>query len=118
MMIWRGLGILVPVVVIATMIATQLLVDMVMGHGYYTAHGWPKLAATTLAAIALFALGQLTNISLPPPSDPRHTGTPDADLEAEADAQTDKRPSHTFFFIPIKYWSVIVFLLGILMAAS
>ncbi len=39
--IWRGLGFLVPLIGIAGLLVTQ----SVVGDAYYQAHGWPKFVA-------------------------------------------------------------------------
>ena len=51
--IWRGLGFLVPLIGIAGLLATQ----SVVGNGYYQAHGWPKFAAGLVAGLLVLLAG-------------------------------------------------------------
>ena len=57
LIVWRGFGWLVPVVVIAALILSQLSVDAVYGEGFYTANTWPKQAAFIVAALSIGFLG-------------------------------------------------------------
>ncbi len=97
LVVWRGFGWLVPVVIFAALILSQLSVDAVYGDGFYTANAWPKQAAFILAAIFVASLGIFLN----------HTKRKML-FDEETGEALGKAPSHTLFFIPIEYWAVIV----------
>ena len=61
LVVWRGFGWLVPVVVFAALVLSQLSVDSLYGEGFYTANTWPKQAAFILGAIAVGLLGFILN---------------------------------------------------------
>ena len=47
LIIWRGLGFLVPLIGIAALLAPQ----SVIGNGYYQSHGWPKFVAGVVVEV-------------------------------------------------------------------
>lgn len=93
MVIWKGLGILVPVQFFIVLVLIQVSVDAVWGQGFYTGNDWPKQAAMISASISLFPVGLWLNrrqnveqteaISEPPPREPAR---------------------HTLFFVPYQHW--------------
>ena len=93
MLIWKGLGILVPVQFFLITLAFQVGVDAIWGEGFYTDNSWPKQVAMIVASISLFPVGLWLNrrqnvvedsaISEPPPPEPAR---------------------HTFFFVPYQHW--------------
>jgi hypothetical protein len=50
LIIWRGLGFLVPLIGIGALLATQ----SVIGNAYYDSHGWPKFVAGLVAGLLVF----------------------------------------------------------------
>ncbi|MDJ0814055.1 MAG: hypothetical protein QNJ23_10010 [Woeseiaceae bacterium] len=97
LIVWRGLGWLVPVIVMAALILSQASVDAVYGDGFYTANAWPKQAAFVAAALAVGVLGFFLNYKLRKVL-----------INEETGEAVGKAPSHTLFFIPVEYWAVIV----------
>lgn len=97
LVVWRGFGWLVPVIVIAALMALQLSVDAVYGEGFYTANAWPKQAAFIVAAISVGILGIFLN----------HTKRQML-IDEESGEVLGKAPSHSLFFIPVEYWAIIV----------
>ena len=97
LVVWRGLGWLVPVIVFGALILSQLSVDAVYGEGFYTANGWPKQAAFVVAALSVGLLGFVLN----------HVKRQIL-VDDETGEALGKAPSHSLFFIPIEYWSIIV----------
>ena len=97
LVVWRGFGWLVPVVVFAALVLSQLSVDSLYGEGFYTANTWPKQAAFILGAIAVGLLGFILNHVKRQILVDEETGEP-----------LGKAPSHSLFFIPIEYWAIIV----------
>ncbi len=97
LVVWRGFGWLVPVVVFAALILSQLSVDAMYGDGFYTANTWPKQAAFILAAVLIGLLGLLLNYT-----------NRQVLIDEETGGELGKAPAHSLFFIPIEYWSIIV----------
>ncbi len=97
LIVWRGFGWLVPVVIIAALILLQLSVDAVYGDGFYTADAWPKQAAFIVAALSVGFLGFFLN----------HTKR-QLLFDEETGEALGKAPAHSLFFIPIEYWAVII----------
>ena len=84
--IWRRRGWLVPVLFLACFVAVQLLVDLLMGSGYYTSHRPAHLGATIFTSLVVSAVGVILNHRN------RNGGS-----------------KHSFFFIPIEFWGLILF---------
>ena len=53
LVVWRGFGWLVPVIAFGMMVLTQLAIDTVYGHGFYTANAWPKTVALIVAGLSI-----------------------------------------------------------------
>ena len=107
MIIWSGFGIVVPIVVFAAMLVTQVLINGAMGANYYTTHEWPKLLGCTFAALGLLLIGLWMN---------KPTGK--VLVHKVTGAETYVRRHHSFYFIPVQYWSAIVLAFGIYMAIT
>ena len=97
LVVWRGFGWTVPVVVFGALILSQLSVDAVYGDGFYTANTWPKQAAFIVAALFVGFLGFFLNHKKRGVLIDEETGEP-----------VGKAPAHSLFFIPIEYWAIIV----------
>src|SRR5262245_61144370 len=62
MIIWSGLGFLVPVIAFLQLFLTEAAVEgMLRDDTYYQTHGWPKLVAFLIAAAIIWPLGNLLN---------------------------------------------------------
>ena len=58
MIIWSGLGFVVPGLAIVCFFVTQLaMTSIFQGDRYYTQHGWPKLLAFWIAALLVGMIG-------------------------------------------------------------
>ena len=57
MIIWSGLGFLVPVIAFGVLVATQLTLNSAKGAGFYETHGWAKLLGLVVAGAAVWLLG-------------------------------------------------------------
>lgn len=94
--IWRGYGWLVPVIVIAALVGTQLSLDSLFGADTYTSNEWAQFVALGVAAVGLAITGYLFNFR-------KRTV-----LVNEETGEKRKSSSHAFFWIPIEFWAVIV----------
>jgi hypothetical protein len=88
LIVWRGFGILVPL-----MMAGSMLLAMALFGGHtYEQHGWPKLLAFLMAAIAIGWAGSKLNRNRPSGS------------------------THSFFFIDMEVWAIISVIIGVVLA--
>ena len=93
MVIWKGLGIFVPVQFFILLVLVQAGTDAIWGQGFYTANDLPKQAAMILASISLFPVGLWLN---------RNQNTEDAAAISEPPPREPAR--HTLFFVPYQHW--------------
>jgi len=84
MMIWSGLGILVPVIAAICIFAADSL-------------GWPKSIFLFIGAIAVTAIGLYLN---------RLPGRTVIDKATGKEIVLKKK--HTFFFVPVVYWGAVL----------
>ncbi len=96
MIIWRGAGFLVPVIVFASFLLMQISMDAIWGDGYYKSNEWTKTAAIIVAALVIGLLGYFLNYKKRTKAIDEETG------------DVVKSPAHSLFFIPIEYWMIIV----------
>jgi hypothetical protein len=83
-LIWRGLGILVPIVWFATAFLMQILTDKLFGTGVYAAWSVPKILGSIVVGLLLSVIGIAVN----------------------KDKYADNK--HSFFWIPFEFWGIIV----------
>lgn len=93
MVIWKGLGILVPIQFFVVLVLFHAGVDAIWGPGFYTANDWPKQAAMIVASISLLPVGLWLNRNL------------DVVVDSAIAEPPPREPArHTFFFIPYQHW--------------
>ncbi len=98
MLIWKGAGILVPVIAIGILMVMQTLVNRIFSDTtYYRDNEWPGLLAILLASSLIWLLGRLFNRS------------------AYQNTTIKIHKQHTFFFIAFEHWAYIVAALGLLL---
>lgn len=90
LIIWRGLGWLVPILVAVVFIGSQLVLDSLFGEGTYRGDGWPVWLTIAIASICIGVFGWMVN---------RHQG------------EGPRPPQHALFFVPVQYWAVLLPLL-------
>ena len=109
--VWRGKGFLVPVLVIGMLVATQLVVDALGGADTYTEDPtrWGGVGLA-LAGAAVYLLGQKLD------------GAAARSERVLRDEQTGERVAlrevHTFFFVPVRYWGLLLLAGGALMLVA
>ena len=103
MIIWSGLGFVVPGIAFVCFLVTQLAMTAIFQDGrYYTEHGWPKLLAFWIAAVLVGIIGRSLSRKQTKIYIDKATGE-----------EIVMRPNHSFFFIPILYWAPLLAILGI-----
>ncbi len=99
-----GKGFLVPLISFGTLLATEWLVEAQFHDDrYYQQHGWPMGLAFALAALVVAAISK----SLRERSE---TVLIDPATGREVVIVSDQ---HSFLFIPMRYWPVLLLLLGL-----
>jgi len=102
--VWRGLGLLVPVVMLTCVVATNFLVDLVMKNSDYAKwHYWPKALGAVIAAAAVWFLGRYL-----------HGRPGEMVIEKNALAQTERKKVHSLFGIRFEYWAFLPLALSVL----
>jgi hypothetical protein len=84
--VWHGLGILVPIIIILTLSLCDVGFDLVLGSGYSHSHIWIRGIGFLACAPVCWTFGRYLR---------DRTGR-----------------SHAFFFIPMHWWGVIVAIPG------
>ena len=102
MVIWKGLGILVPLIIFAVLIGAQASVDSVMGDGFYTDSDLAQGVALMLGGFVSFLWSSWRNrrwIVI---------------LREETADGIEFGGADSLFFVPTEYWSLAVVLGGAL----
>jgi hypothetical protein len=105
MIIWSGLGFLVPIVAFGCFVLTELVVESALGDDtYYQEHTWPMALAFGIAALGVAVLGKELK---------------DEESRILVDEKTGERVAvngtrHSFFFVPTRYWAPILLVIGLL----
>ena len=104
MIIWSGLGFLVPIITFVLLVLTEYAVETLFADtSYYQAHGWPKLVAFLIAGAIVWSIGTYLN---------RKSGR--VLIDKETGQEVILRPKHALFFLKMEYWAPILFVLGII----
>jgi hypothetical protein len=102
MLIWRGWGILVPLLAGFTAFLVKLIIDKLEGPGTYEAQRELYTGISWgVSAVVLLLVGLALN----------------GGGEVQYDPTTGqyvkvKRSRHSFFFIPVEYWSIVSLILA------
>jgi hypothetical protein len=103
LVIWRGFGWLIPVIVFGAFLLSQLALNFIFGEGFYKANEWPKVAAIVASSLLIASLGYFLNYK-----------NRQVIIDPES-GEKKKSPAHSLFFIPIEIWAVIIPVLFFLM---
>ncbi len=96
LVIWRGFGWLIPVIVFGIFLLSQIALNSIYGEGYYKANEWPKIVAIVSSSLLIASLGYLLNYKK------RQV------IIDEESGKKKKSPAHSLFFIPVEVWAVII----------
>ena len=104
LVIWSGRGFWVAVITAGCLVLSELLTESAFYDGsYYQAHGWPKLAGFLVAA----ALVKYVIV-------PEEGSGARLTLNESTGKEIGQEPTNTLFFIPVKYWPIILVVLGVI----
>jgi len=99
--IHRGKGGLVIVAGIVAALVMNMVTNAMFDNEYYGAHTWPKFGTFWVAGLLCYLLGLYLR--------KRPTKVIGEDL-------VDGEAADHFFFVPVIYWSIIFFVIGVLYA--
>jgi hypothetical protein len=101
MLIWRGWGFLVAVFAFGASLAMELITESITrDDDFYQREAWPLAVAFVVAGVVTWLVGQKLN------------------ARTAIDETKGQIPpiggSHTFFFVPMQYWGVLLIALAAL----
>lgn len=106
MIIWSGLGFVVPIAIFCSLFAVEVSVEAFFDDAsYYQTHGWPKLMGCCIAAAIIWVI----SLFIIKGRGKRTLVDPDTNEQFRVDT------GGTFFFISIKWWPLITLILGIVL---
>lgn len=120
MIVYRGRGILIAIIAFACLIAAEFYTrSRFHSDHYYQQHGWPKLAAFAVAALIIWWLSPQSAAPAQSPSAEAALMTPSLMNAPPAPERSPFRldffrPQDSLFFIPVRFWPLILCLLGVL----
>ncbi len=97
MIIWTGWGFFALIIAILPPIAFESALNAVFGPNYYQSHMLPKVASWLVAAVTLWLAGAW--LAARPGR---------AVIDKESGQEMVLRPSHTLFWIPVRFWALPV----------
>jgi hypothetical protein len=105
MVIWNGLGFLVALIGIAVLVLTEYFSESITGDPqFYQAHRWVILVGMLIAAALTFGLHRLLQRQ-----------KPRIVIDKESGREVSLLPTHSLFFIPVKWWPAVFVALGFAM---
>src|SRR5262245_18718994 len=103
---WRGLGLLVTLIVGACALAARVIVGSAAGEQYWDRHKWPLGVSLICAAGACWFLGNYLQ------KRPGRTA-----IDAQTGRQIVVQPEHDLFFIPVIGWAPILAVIALILFA-
>ena len=104
MIVWQGFGILVALVGVFIYIAVDKVTAWLSKDPtYLESHGWTKLIALWLCAIAIWSLAKYFD------SRPGKIV-----IEKETGKEIELKQKHTLFFAPMRYWAYGLGIFGVI----
>jgi len=107
MLVWKGWGLMALGIPVICSLLTGFIVNYHFGEGFYKASSWPMPVAFLVSAIPVFILGYKLN---------NKPGRIVVDIETNE--QIELKTIHSFFWIPMQYWGIIIVCISIWMYLS
>ncbi len=99
---WRGLGFLIPIIVIVIQLITFMLGRFITNDMYGRDIGSiPIVAGWVISAVLLWIIGRKLNCKVSAPEQ----GLPDG-ISSTEKPKSVQTWQHTLFWIPFEYWSI------------
>ena len=103
MLIWSGLGFLVPIIAFVWMLVTSSAVNAAFHDDeYFGAHAWPGLLVIALSASSAWLLARRLD---------RQPGR--RLVDPATGREVILKPRHSLFFTPPRFWPLLVILVGL-----
>ncbi|MDB6075452.1 MAG: putative rane protein [Verrucomicrobiaceae bacterium] len=102
--VWRGLGWLVAVIVFGFSLVANLVFNNVYGEGFYDTHKWPLALSLVGSAIVCWFLG----------SHLKSRSDRIAIDKATGQEIVINQSQHTLFFIPMRLWGPLLALIALI----
>jgi hypothetical protein len=104
MIIWKGWGFLVAVFAFGASLAMELITESVTGDpDFYQKQAWPLALAFVAAGVVTWFVGQAL-----------HTRGGRTVIDKATGQELTIGGSHTFFFVPMHYWGLVLIVLATL----
>ncbi|SDI96104.1 hypothetical protein SAMN05216588_1317 [Pseudomonas flavescens] len=103
MLVWSGFGFFIPLLICLAYVFCHWLFDLFGHPGYYDSHKWA--AGLTFILAALLCAGFVQGLK-------RYAGQPVPGQVVDNQSIHQSLKQHSFFFIPVLYWSLILLLVG------
>ncbi len=107
MIIWRGNGFLVIVTIFLTSLVANLITNAVLGSSYWNTNGWPFASALLVAGGLIWILAAVLD-----------KRPPRVLIDAETNERVEMSHAGDFFFLPTKWWGLVVSVLGVLVSLT
>ena len=104
MIIWRGRGFLVAVIIFGSSLVANLIFNAEVGPGYYDHHKWPFAVSLIVSAAICWFLGDYFR---------KRPGRVVIDRQSGKEFTLNK--AHTLFFIPMRWWAPILLLWALIL---
>ena len=121
MIVFRGRGILIAIIPFVCLLGAEVYTrSRYHDDNYYQQHSWPKLVAFVLAALIVWWLSPRSAAA---PHDPlsrqewlvsSSLSQPDSAPERSNWRLTLFRPYDSLFFIPVRFWPLLLCALGVI----
>jgi hypothetical protein len=104
MIIWKGWGFLVAVFAFGASLAMELLTESITGDSdFYQKEAWPLALALVVAGVVIWFVGKAL-----------HARGARTVIDKATGRELTIGGSHTFFFVPMQYWGVVLIALAAL----
>lgn len=101
MLVWQGWGITAALFPILSVLLMELFVDSPLGANLHDPKSWSLCLGFSLSAIPIYILGNKLN------------NMPGRMLvDQETNEVVELKAKHTFFWVPLQYWSFVIVGIG------
>ncbi|MDX8379159.1 MAG: hypothetical protein R8K48_03815 [Gallionella sp.] len=104
MVVWKGWGILALIMPLIMSLSVGSTLDAYYGEDFYKNSAWAMPLVLGIAAIVVFILGNKIN---------RKPGK--IVIDPENNERIELKTTHSMFWIPLQYWSLIILAIAIWM---
>jgi hypothetical protein len=106
MIIWKGFGILVAVICLASLAVTELVSENITNdEQFYQQHGWVVLIGMLIAAVLTYGLHRLLLLQ-----------KARVVIDKETGEELVLWPDHSLFCVPVRLWPAVFVILGLVLA--